>query len=81
MSAAEIGKSYFTTPGVPAERVVALRRAFDEMIRDPQFIESVAKVNGEIAALTGEDVQKLIGELDTLPPELIERIKSVYKEQ
>jgi tripartite-type tricarboxylate transporter receptor subunit TctC len=81
MSAAEIGKSYFTTPGVPTERVTALRRAFDEMIKDPQFIESVAKVNGEIAALTGEDVQKLIGELDILQPELIERVKSVYKEQ
>ena len=61
MGANEIGKSYFTPPGVPPERVNALRRAFDAMVKDPAFVEAVAKIRGEVGALTGEEVQALIG--------------------
>ena len=82
MGANEVGKSYFTTtPGVPPERVHALRRAFDAMIKDPAFIEAVGKIRGEIGALTGEEVQALIAELDTLPQSLFDRVKSVYNER
>jgi tripartite-type tricarboxylate transporter receptor subunit TctC len=80
MSTAEIGKSYFTTPGVPVERVAALRRAFDAMLRDPAFGEDVHKVHGELEPMTGEEVQKLIAELDTLPQPAIDRVKVLFKE-
>ena len=81
MGANEIGKSYFTPPGVPPERVQALRRAFDATMKDPAFIEAVKKIRGEIGALTGEEVQALIAELDTLPQSLFDRVKSVYNER
>jgi tripartite-type tricarboxylate transporter receptor subunit TctC len=81
MGANEVGKSYFTPPGVPAERVQALRRAFDATMKDPAFIDAVKKIRGEIGALTGEEVQALIGELDTLPQSLFDRVKSVYNER
>src|SRR5262245_16825192 len=78
MGAAEIGKAFFTTPEVPAERVSALRRAFDAMIKDPKFVEDVAKVNGDIEPMTGEQMQELIGELDTFPQPVIDRVKVLY---
>jgi tripartite-type tricarboxylate transporter receptor subunit TctC len=80
MGAAEIGKAFFTTPEVPGARVTALRRAFDAMIKDPKFVEDVAKVNGEIEPMTGEQMQELIGELDTFPQAVIDRVKVLYKE-
>jgi tripartite-type tricarboxylate transporter receptor subunit TctC len=81
MSAAEIGKSYFTAPGVPAERVEALRRAFDAMVKDPEFIAALEKIGGDVDALKGEDVQKLVQELDEVPPPLLKRVGEIYKEQ
>jgi tripartite-type tricarboxylate transporter receptor subunit TctC len=81
MSANEIGKSYFTTPGVPPARITALRRAFDAMVKDPQFAEAVAKIRGEIDALTGEEVQEMVAELDRVPPALLARVKTIYVEQ
>jgi tripartite-type tricarboxylate transporter receptor subunit TctC len=81
MSAAEIGKSYFTAPGVPQDRVEALRRAFDAMVKDPDFIASLAKLGGEVDALKGEDLQKLVQELDEVPPPLLARVGEIYKEQ
>ncbi len=80
MGAAEIGKAYFTTPEVPAERVVALRRAFDAMMKDPAFIEEVKKVHGDVEPMTGEQMQDLIGELEAFPQPVIDRVKVLYKE-
>src|SRR4029077_18759674 len=37
-STGEIGRSILTTPGVPAERLAALRTAFQAMLRDPDFL-------------------------------------------
>ena len=80
MGAAEIGKAYFTTPEVPADRVAALRRAFDAMIRDAAFVEDVKKVHGDVEPMTGEAMQARIGELDSFPQVVIDRVKVLYKE-
>jgi tripartite-type tricarboxylate transporter receptor subunit TctC len=79
MGAAEIGKAYFTTPDVPAARVAGLRRAFDAMIKDSQFVDEVRKVHGDIAPMTGEQMQALIGELDAFPQSVIDRVKVLHK--
>ena len=60
-----ISRAYVTTPGVPAERVQALRRAFDATMKDPQFLAEAAKLNMDMqpvdrrggAALFGPDRQ------------------------
>ena len=51
------------------------------MLKDPQFLDGLAKVGGDLAPISGQDLQNLIAELDTLPHDLIERVKSVYNEQ
>lgn len=80
MGAAEIGKAFFTTPEVPADRVAALRRSFDAMIRDQAFVEDVRKVHGDIEPMTGEAMQALIAELDAFPQAVIDRVKVLYKD-
>jgi hypothetical protein len=80
MGTAEIGKAYFTAPEVPPDRVATLRRAFDATMGDPAFVDEVRKVHGEVEPMTGEQMQELIGELDTLPPAAINRVKALYKE-
>jgi tripartite-type tricarboxylate transporter receptor subunit TctC len=80
MGAAEIGKAYFTTPEVPPDRVAALRRAFAAMLKDAAFIEEVKKVHGDVEPMTGEAMQALIGELDSFPQVVIDRVKVLYKE-
>jgi tripartite-type tricarboxylate transporter receptor subunit TctC len=80
MGAAEIGKAYFTTPEVPSDRAAALRRAFAAMMKDAAFIEEVKKVHGDVEPMTGEQMQDLIGELDTFPQVVIDRVKVLYKE-
>ena len=81
MSAAEVGKSYFTSPAVPPERVAILRRAFDAMVKDDGFIAATRKIGGDVDPMRGEEVQAMIADLNKLSPDLIARVKSVYNEQ
>jgi tripartite-type tricarboxylate transporter receptor subunit TctC len=77
-SASEIGKYILTTPGVPTERVIALRRAFDAMVQDPDFISEAQHLRIEMLPLRGEDLQRIVETVQSLSPELTLRIKAMY---
>lgn len=65
------GRPFLTTPGVPAERVAALRKAFDETMKDPKFLADTRKQKLEINPVSGADVQKDIAELYEASPEIV----------
>ena len=79
MNATEIGTAFFTTPGVPADRVAALRRAFDATMKDPAFLAEAKKTNLTLGPLPGEELQKLVAEVSNLSPALLEKVRSAYK--
>jgi hypothetical protein len=41
-SGSQIGRALFAPPGVPEDRITALRTAFDMMIKDPEFITAAS---------------------------------------
>ena len=44
-STAEIGRSIIGTPDIPADRLAALRKAFQDMLKDPDFLAACEKRN------------------------------------
>jgi tripartite-type tricarboxylate transporter receptor subunit TctC len=50
-------------PGVPAERIAALRKAFDETLQDKEFLAEAERMNLEITPVSGERIQSLIEDL------------------
>lgn len=58
--AADIGRSLITTPGVPEDRIEALRAAFDAMAADPAFIEAAAQRNLDLDVISGAQLQDVI---------------------
>lgn len=78
MSASEIGTSFFTTPGAPADRVTALRRAFDATMADPGFTGDLAKMRMDMGPMRGEDLQKQVVDFSNMSPQLLDRVRAVY---
>ncbi len=78
MSASEIGTSFFTTPGAPADRVTALRRAFDATMADPGFTGDLKRMKMDMGPMKGEDLQKLVVDFANMSPQLLDRIRAVY---
>src|SRR5215468_2900954 len=72
-----ISRALVTTPGVPAERVTALRRAFDATVKDPQFLAEADKAKMDIQPMTGEDAQVIADGISNTPPEVVNYAKDV----
>lgn len=77
---ATIGRPIFTTPGVPEDRVKALRAAFEKMIVDPGFVDEAKKTNLEIDPVSGEELQKIVNEIVNTPKETAERLAAIIGE-
>lgn len=71
----EFGRPFFMPPNVPAERVNAIRRAFDAVMKDPEFLTEADKLKIEIDPLTGEQVAALIVEIYKTPATTVERVR------
>jgi tripartite-type tricarboxylate transporter receptor subunit TctC len=78
MNATEVGTAFFTAPGVPADRVEALRRAFDATMKDPEFLAEAQRINVTVNPMTGEELQKLVAEVSNLSPALLEKVRAAY---
>ncbi len=67
-----MGRPFMAGPGVPAERVAALRAAFDATMKDPAFLADAEKGKMDIDPVSGQEVQDLVAELYKTPKELVE---------
>ena len=73
-STAEIGRSIVTTPDVPGERLAALRKAFQDMLGDPDFIAACKQRNIMLEPASGEDMDSIQQEIVNLPKPLVDKI-------
>jgi tripartite-type tricarboxylate transporter receptor subunit TctC len=72
----DMGRPFFAPPGVPAERMQALRDAFAQTLKDPQFLADGDKMGIEVQLVRGEEVQALVERIYRAPPDVIARAKA-----
>ncbi|MEA2906396.1 MAG: hypothetical protein QOI12_3783 [Alphaproteobacteria bacterium] len=75
-----LGKPMATSPNVPAERVKALRDAFDVTLKDPEFIKAATAARIEITPIAGVSLQDTVRQVLATPKHLAERAKSIIAE-
>jgi hypothetical protein len=73
----EIGRPYVAPPEVPADRMAALRRAFDATMADKAFAGELAKLQLELSPLTGPDMSKWLDKLYGYSPEVVARVGQI----
>jgi tripartite-type tricarboxylate transporter receptor subunit TctC len=67
-----IARPFVTTPGVPAERVAALRVAFDAVMQDREFLQDAAKASANVSPVSGARVAEIVRRLVAVPPAILE---------
>jgi tripartite-type tricarboxylate transporter receptor subunit TctC len=75
---ADIGRSLAAPPGLPKDRLDALRTAFDRMIADPEFKAEAAKARVDIDPMSGAALHRLVLESMKMPPETREQARGFY---
>ena len=72
-----VARPFAAPPGIPEERKNALRKAFDETMKDPEFLKEAKTMALEINPVSGADLDRLIGELYATPKEVVEQARAV----
>jgi tripartite-type tricarboxylate transporter receptor subunit TctC len=77
--AVAVGRPITTTPGVPKERVAALREAFDRTLKDPEFIKDAETQRAEIDPMTGTELADLVNKLIDTPPDIRAKVRAAME--
>ncbi len=80
-TAFELGRPYFLPEGTPADRVQALRRAFDATMKDKDLLADADKQGLEVNPATGEEMQEMLKKVFATPKEVINRLAEATKDQ
>jgi tripartite-type tricarboxylate transporter receptor subunit TctC len=75
----KMGRPLMGPPGIPRERLDALRKAFDETMKDPDFLKEADKAQLEISPITGDEMEKIIADAYRTPPDLVRRTAEAIK--
>jgi tripartite-type tricarboxylate transporter receptor subunit TctC len=70
-----VGRPILTPPNVPADRVTALRQAFIDTMRDPQFIAAAKQANMEMNPMGGDELQQIVEQIVSSPPRILAMAK------
>jgi len=78
-SAAHLGRPITLNPGVPEERVAAMRAAFLATMKDPAFLADAAALNFEVAPVDGERMQAFVERLLRTPRQIAARARRLME--
>jgi tripartite-type tricarboxylate transporter receptor subunit TctC len=73
-----LNKPFFGPPGMAPERVVELRKAFTEAMKDPELRAEVIKLTGEdLEPTNGTEAQKLVAEMYATPEAVAHKLRDI----
>jgi tripartite-type tricarboxylate transporter receptor subunit TctC len=78
-SSETFGRPYMMAPGVPAERVAALRKAFMATMRDEDLLAEARRIGVVIDPISGEELQALAEKIFATPAAVVERAKQAME--
>jgi tripartite-type tricarboxylate transporter receptor subunit TctC len=68
-----IGRAVIAPPQVPADRLAALRLAFDKAMKDPDMLRDAERVLAEIDPSPGPEVDKVVQQILKTPSDIVEK--------
>ncbi|MEQ1613390.1 MAG: hypothetical protein ABL904_11600 [Hyphomicrobiaceae bacterium] len=72
---AAFGRAFFLPPGVPADRVALIRKAFADTLRDPEMIADAKKKNLPLEPLGWEELTRVTAKVIATPKEVAQLAK------
>jgi tripartite-type tricarboxylate transporter receptor subunit TctC len=79
MARLDIGRPFFVPPGTPADRVAALRKAFDDTMKDPAFLAEAKKLKIDIDPMTGAQLAALVEQVSKTPAATVARVRKALE--
>jgi len=69
----QFGRPFVMPPGSPPNRVAMMRKAFLQVLQDKELLAEAAKMNLDIEAMSGDDLQTIVNQIYATPAPIVER--------
>ena len=76
-----MGWPFVTTPGLPADRLQALRKAFDETMSDPDFLAEASARKLDVNPMHGDALASFVDDLYRTPADLVAQARALIIDQ
>lgn len=80
-SASEIGRSIMAPPGLPPERTALLRRAFEQIVNDKEFIAESLRRGLEVEPLSGDGLLKIVADDMSMPLDVVDGLRAIVEQK
>jgi tripartite-type tricarboxylate transporter receptor subunit TctC len=77
LSIQTMARPFAIPPGVPAERVAALRKAFMDMAGDPAFVAEAKAEQLDVALVSGGQIQDMLARISMIPKDVIRELRDI----
>jgi tripartite-type tricarboxylate transporter receptor subunit TctC len=74
-----LGYGHWVAPGVPKDRVAALRAAYAAAMKDPEFLAEVKKTGMVVRTQAGETLNGLVKQVTSAPRSVLDRTAQILK--
>jgi tripartite-type tricarboxylate transporter receptor subunit TctC len=68
-----LGRPFVAPPSVPADRVAALRRSFEDTMKDPAFLADTERQDFHVDAIEGQEIAERIAAAYRAPKDVVAR--------
>jgi tripartite-type tricarboxylate transporter receptor subunit TctC len=70
-----LARPFIAPPGIPVDRVRALRQAFLATLQDPDFLAEMAKAKVDVAPISGEEMEQHVRTAYALPDAIVQKVR------
>ena len=78
---ADMARPLWVGLDAPADRVAALRKAFDATMTDRDFVEEARKINIDVEATGGAEVPRIVARILGAPARVLDRARKFSEGQ
>jgi tripartite-type tricarboxylate transporter receptor subunit TctC len=73
LAAQEMARPFAAPPGIPADRKAALVKAFDDTMKDPDYLAEAKKLDLDVNPVSAKALEDLLAELYATPPDVVKK--------
>ena len=73
LAAQQMARPFAAPPGIPADRKAILVKAFDETMKDPDYLADAKKLDLDVNPVSGKELDELLAELYMTPKDVMKR--------
>jgi tripartite-type tricarboxylate transporter receptor subunit TctC len=77
LNAQVLGRPFVAPPGIPEDRANALRRAFEETMRDPTYLAEMQAKKLDVGPIRWQDIPPLLKDFYSTPQSVVEETRAI----